>query len=204
MRRSEWGHAPLREPSGNASKGGGAANGAERRAEPRLTKGERTRGSLSLIVAHVGCSSRRKRHQLSLQKGSISLALSLKRLSLSPWVSFFLVQRSLPPRSFPRSWPGAVCWWRRGREAPQCGLWWTCASGRGVPERVRRPRGRPEPGATKLTVGGERDSTAAEGRSFPVIFVCMLWRLVRQVKLFKCAINNCLLFGFNSAFVSLL
>ena len=35
MRGSEWGHAPLREPSGNASKGGGAANGAE----PRAAKG---------------------------------------------------------------------------------------------------------------------------------------------------------------------
>ena len=34
-------------------------------------------------------------------------------------------------------------------------VWWTCASGRGVPERVRRPRGRPEPGATTLTVVGE-------------------------------------------------
>ena len=46
-----------------------------------------------------------------------------------------------------------------------------CASGRGVSERVRRPRGRPEPGATKLTVAGERDSTAAEGRSF--LYFCM-------------------------------
>ena len=34
-------------------------------------------------------------------------------------------------------------------------VWWTCASGRGVPERVHRPRGRSEPGATTLTVVGE-------------------------------------------------
>ena len=39
--------------------------------------------------------------------------------------------------------------------AAEPAVWWTCASGRGVPERVRRPRGRPEPGATTLTVVGE-------------------------------------------------
>ena len=62
-------------------------------------------------------------------------------------------------------------------------VWWTCAPGRGVPERVRQPRGRSEPGATKLTVGGERDSTATQREVLLfLIFVCMLWRLVREVE----------------------
>ena len=34
-------------------------------------------------------------------------------------------------------------------------VWWACASGRGVPERVRRPREKSGPGATTLTVVGE-------------------------------------------------
>ena len=70
MRRSEWGHAPLREPSGHDSKGGEAANGVERRAEPRAAKGgaplykrafcTRVLGSCWLVVHRrrlVGCSS---------------------------------------------------------------------------------------------------------------------------------------------------
>ena len=62
-------------------------------------------------------------------------------------------------------------------------VWWTCASERGVPERVRRPRERSGPGATTLTVVGE-GLTGHQGKSllFFRVFVCMLWRRVRQAR----------------------
>ena len=66
-------------------------------------------------------------------------------------------------------------------------VWWTCASERGVPERVRRPRERSGPGATTPTVMGE-GLTGHQGKSllFFRVFVCMLWRRVQQVELPKC------------------
>ena len=61
-------------------------------------------------------------------------------------------------------------------------VWWTCASRRGVPERVRRPRGRPEPGATTLTVVGET-RRPLKGGLFFCFCVCVCgWRRVRQVR----------------------
>ena len=79
MRRSEWGHAPLREPSGNASKGGGAANGVERRAEPRLTKGKLMRGSLQRLELSLSASLAKKARSLW-----ISLSKALPSSSLVP------------------------------------------------------------------------------------------------------------------------
>ena len=161
MRRSEWGHAPLREPSGNASKGGGAANVAEQRAEPRVAKGgappykRRTdaRLALSLIVAHVGCSSLRKRHQLSLQKGSIPLALSLKRLGLSPWVS---LSKALPSSSLI---PALVA--RRGLlvETRTVG-----AAVRPVVDLRIRPRGAGEGSPAAWEAGTRSDHADGHGR----------------------------------------
>ena len=43
-------NAPLRDLSGNASKGGGAKNGAEKRAQPRATKGADEEDSCHLLV----------------------------------------------------------------------------------------------------------------------------------------------------------
>ena len=47
-------------------------------------------------------------------------------------------------------------------------VWWTCACGRGVPERVRRPRAESGPGATTPTVVGER--TRRSLREVPTLF----------------------------------
>ena len=152
---------------GSFQKGGGARNGAE----PRSLKGGHARGALSSLLVSDALSS----PPSSSLHGSCALVGS----------------RSLPPRSFPRSWPGAACWWRRGREAPQCGLWWTCMSGRGVPERARRPRGRSEPGATTPTVvGGGTRRPLREVPSFLLfLYGCCGAVSVSRNCLSVCAVN---------------
>ena len=112
MRRSEWGHAPFREPSGNASKGGGAANGAERRVEPRAAKGgappykRRTDAGLALSLQRLAVSLQRS-PPLSLQKvHGLSVSLSKGCLSLSPKVNALSLVHA---RSFSWRSPCASC-----------------------------------------------------------------------------------------------
>ena len=120
VRRSEWGHAPLREPSGNASKGGGAANGAERRAEPRVAKGgaplyKRADSTRVWLVGGslVGWSWVVQSHR-QVEFGRRwwwVVKVTKKNLSLSPSLGPALVARR------------AACRRRRGREAQQSRLW---------------------------------------------------------------------------------
>ena len=109
VRRSEWGHAPLREPSGNASKGGGAANGAERRAEPRAAKGGATlyKRRTARVCHWWGV----RRWLVVGRESDRQVRSSLVNLSLSPSLGPALVARR------------AACRRRRRQEAQQSRLW---------------------------------------------------------------------------------
>ena len=128
---------------GSFQKGGGARNGAERRAEPRSIKGGHARGAPSSLPgsrAHLGACS-----LLLLFLSRVhALLFSSRMLSPLHGSSALLDSRSLPPRSFPRSWPGAACWWETRTGGAAGGLWWTCACGRG--ECRRRFTGRKKGG----------------------------------------------------------
>ena len=79
-------------------------------------------------------------------------------LQAASWGCFFrwLLQAACRwKRSCARSLASGLSREARTGDAAAPVVWWTYASGRGVPERVRRPRERSGPGATTLTVVGE-------------------------------------------------
>ena len=98
-------------------------------------------------------------------------------LYTSPLEAESLFPESLSSRSCARGLASGLYTEARTGDAAAPVVWWTCAPGRGVPERVRRPRERSEPGATTLTVGGG-GLDGHQGKSllfFGLLYVC-LWR----------------------------
>ena len=118
---------------------------AEHRAELRAIKDGHAQGRASSLLAAFFSSS----FSFSF---SFALALPLSPSSLAHGEAEVL-PRSLVLRS--RLGGRPVHGGTDGRRGSAV-VWWTCAFGRGVPERVRGPREESGPGATTPTVVGER------------------------------------------------